>query len=58
VAEAAKQEVMTVTGMVWFALGTIVGGWFGVLLMAMLFIAKDTDKYLTEDEDAQPNETH
>ena len=36
------------TWLVWFVFGVFVGGSVGILLMAMMFVAKDADQQLEE----------
>jgi len=42
---------------VWFIFGFFVGDWVGVLVMAMMFIAKDADRRIEEEHNAQPEGT-
>ncbi len=41
----------------WFIFGTFVGSWIGVLIMAMLIVAKDADRQMEEEYNAQFNES-
>jgi len=41
---------------VWFILGFFVGDWVGVLVMAMMFIAKDADRRMKEEHNAQAHQ--
>ena len=44
---------MNWTAIAWFVFGVIAGSWVGVLVMAMMFIAKDADRRLKEEHNAQ-----
>jgi len=45
------------TKIAWFIFGVFAGSWIGVLCMAMMFIAKDADRRMEEEYNAQLNES-